>query len=126
MAGSGGRGLHGSARFLQRLRIRHALGIQSKGLMQSFKPMCGRDCRCGTWCDKKLNRISIEGQDFAQDTQEGGADQFELIPDSDEEGPQQSFVAENDEFVLETELQDMPVMKHIGKRGVKKTRGRLR
>ncbi|CAD6224918.1 unnamed protein product [Miscanthus lutarioriparius] len=116
MAGSGGRGLHGSGRFLQRLRMRRALGIQSKGLLRSFKPMRGRDRRRGTWWDKKLNCIAIGGQDFAQDTQEGGADRFELIPDSDEEGPQQvsSFVAEDDEFVPETEPQDMPVVKLIG------------
>jgi hypothetical protein len=43
-----------------------------------------------------------------------------LIPDSDEEGPQQSFVAEDDEFVPEIEPQDMPVVKHIGKQGVTK------
>jgi len=128
MAGSGGRGLHGSGRFLQRLRMRRALGIQSKGLLRSFKPMRGRDRRRGTWWNKKLNCIAIGGQDFAQDTQEGSADRFELIPDSDEEGPQQvsSFVAEDDEFVPETEPQDMLVVKHIGRQGVTKTRGRLR
>ena len=89
--------------------------------------MRGRDRRCGTWWDKKLNCIAIEGKDFAQDTQEGGADRFELIPDSDEEGSQQvsSFVAEDDEFVPETEPQDMLVVKHIGRQGVTKTRGRL-
>jgi hypothetical protein len=51
-----------------------------------------------------------------------------LIPDSDEEGPQQvsSFVAEDDEFVPETKPHDMLVVKHIGKKGVTKTHGRLR
>ena len=90
--------------------------------------MRGRDRRRGTWWNKKLNCIAIGGQDFAQDTQEGSADRFELIPDSDEEGPQQvsSFVAEDDEFVPETEPQDMLVVKHIGRQGVTKTRGRLR
>lgn len=127
MAG-GDRGVHRSRLFLQRLQMQHALGIQSTGVLRSFKPMRGRDRRRGTWWDKKRNCVAIEGQDFAQDTQEGGADQFELIPDSDEEGPQQvsSFVAEDDEFVPETEPQDMPVVKHIGKQGVKKTRGPLR
>jgi len=48
-----------------------------------------------------------------------------LIPDADEEGPQQvsSCVAEDDEFVPETEPQDMPVVKHIDKQGVTETRG---
>ena len=105
--------------------VRAKARIKSTGVLCSVKRMRGQDRRRETWWDKKLNCVAIEGQDFTQDTQEGGADRFELIPDSDEEGPQQvsSFVAEDDEFVPETEPQDMPVVKHIDKQGVTETRG---
>jgi hypothetical protein len=71
--------------------------------------MRGRDRHPGTWWDCKLNRIAIEGQDFAQDTQEGGADQFVLIPDSDEKGVAKgsSLLGDDDEYVPETEPQDV-------------------
>ena len=71
--------------------------------------MRGRDRRPRTWWDRKRNCIAIEGQHFAQDTQEGGADQFELIPDSPEEGGDKSssLLAGDDEFVPETEPQDL-------------------
>ena len=71
--------------------------------------MRGRDRHPGTWWDRKRNCITIEGQHFAQDTQEGGADQFELIPDSPEEGGDKSssLLAGDDEFVPEIEPQDL-------------------
>jgi hypothetical protein len=49
--------------------------------------------------------------DFAQDTHEGGADQFELIPDSDEEGVAKgsSLLGDDDEYIPETEPQDVMV-----------------
>ncbi|CAN6241348.1 unnamed protein product [Urochloa humidicola] len=70
--------------------------------------MPGRDRRRGTWWDLKRNCIAIEGQDFAQDTQEGGADEFVLIPDSDEErgAKGSSLLGDDDEYVPETEPQD--------------------
>jgi hypothetical protein len=107
--------------------MQRALRIKSIGALHSVKWMRGRDRRCKTLWDKKLNRVAIEDQDFAQDTQEGGADRFELIPDLDNEGPHHvsSLVAGDDEFVPETEPQDVPEVKHIGKQGVTKSRGRL-
>jgi hypothetical protein len=52
--------------------------------------MRGQDRCPGTWWDRKRNCIAIEGKDFAQDTQEGGAYQFELIPDSPKKGGDKS------------------------------------
>ncbi|CAN6345638.1 unnamed protein product, partial [Urochloa humidicola] len=54
--------------------------------------------------------------DFAQYTQEGGADQFVLIPDSDEERAAKgsSLLGDEDEFVPETEPQDVPVSRTSG------------
>jgi hypothetical protein len=54
--------------------------------------------------------------DFAQDTQEGGADEFELIPDSDEEGGAKgsSLLDDDDEYVPETEPQDVMVSRING------------
>jgi hypothetical protein len=67
----------------------------------------------------KNNCIAIEGQDFAQDTQEGGADQFMFIPDSDDEGGHNGpyLNGDDDEIVPEAEPQDIIV--------VNKGRGRL-
>jgi hypothetical protein len=61
------------------------------------------------WWDREKQCITIEGQDFAQDTQEGGVDRFELIPDSDEEGRDNgpSLLGGDDEFVPKTEPQDI-------------------
>jgi hypothetical protein len=72
----GRKGAHGTGRFIRHLWMKHALGIQSSGSMWPARQMRGRDRRRGIWWDRKLNCIAIEGQDFAQDTQEGGADQF--------------------------------------------------
>jgi hypothetical protein len=72
--------------------------------MWPARQMRDRDCRHGTWWNRKENCIAIEGVDFAQDTQEGGADEFELIPDSDEEGGAKgsSLLDDDDEYVHET------------------------
>ena len=71
--------------------------------------MRGQDRCPRTLWDRKRNCIAIEGQDFAQDTQEGGADQFELIPDSPEEGGDKSssLLASDDKFVPKTEPWDL-------------------
>ncbi|CAO2039289.1 unnamed protein product [Urochloa humidicola] len=59
---------------------------QSRGLrMQDGGLIDGRERRRGTWWDRRNNCIAVEGIDFAQDTQEGGADEFDFIPDSDED-----------------------------------------
>ena len=44
----------------------------------------GRERCRGIWWDRRNNCLAEEGIDFAQDTQEGGADEFEFIPDSEE------------------------------------------
>jgi len=44
----------------------------------------GRERRRGTWWDRHNQCVAEEGVDFAQDTQEGGADEFDFIPDSEE------------------------------------------
>ncbi|CAO2040765.1 unnamed protein product [Urochloa humidicola] len=115
-AHGGGKGAHGSSRFIRHLRMKRALGIKSSGSVWPAKKMPGRDRRRGTWWDLKLNCIAIEGKDFAQDTQEGGADEFVLIPDSDEErgAKGSSLVGDDDEYVPETEPQDDMVNGHIG------------
>ena len=102
---AGGNGAHGPSRFIRHLRMKRALGIPSSHRMWPTKQMRSRDRRRGTWWDHKLNCIAIEGQDFAQDTQEGGADQFELIPDSNEEEGVKgsSLLGDEDEYVPETQ-----------------------
>ena len=89
--------------------MRRALGIQSTRGMRPATRMRGRDRRPRTWWDQKWNCITIEGQDFAQDTQEGGADQFKLIPDLPEEGGDKSssLLASDDKFVPKTEPWDL-------------------
>ena len=104
-----GKGAHGTSRFICRLQMRRALGIQSNHGMRHASRMRGQDHRRGTWWDREKHCVTIEGQDFAQDTQEGGADQFEFVPDSDEEGGDNgpSLNGGDDEFVPETEPQDI-------------------
>ncbi|CAO2193673.1 unnamed protein product [Urochloa humidicola] len=95
--------------------MKRALGIQPGSSMWSDRKKRGRDRRRGTWWDLKRNCIAIEGQDFAQDTEEGGADQFVLIPDSDEErGAKDSSLLGDDEYVPETEPQDVTESAIIG------------
>lgn len=108
---TGGKGAHGGSRFIRHMRMKHALGLPYSYKMWPAKRMRGRDRRRGTWWDRKRNCIAIEGVDFAQDTQEGGADEFELIPDSDEEGVAKgsSLLGDDDEYVPETEPQDVIV-----------------
>jgi hypothetical protein len=59
------------------------------------------------------NLVEPEGVDFAQ---EGGADEFELIPDSDEEGGAKgsSLLDDDDEYVPEMEPQDATVSRITG------------
>ena len=105
----GGKGAHGTSRFIHRLLMRHALVIQSSRGVRPASRTRGQVCRRGTWWDQEKHYVAIEGQDFAQDTQEGGADQFEFVPDSDEEGGDNgpSLNGGDDEFVRETEPQDI-------------------
>ncbi|XP_034587381.1 uncharacterized protein [Setaria viridis] len=112
---AGGKGAHGIGRFIRHLRMKHAFGIQLSGRMWPAREMPGQDHHRGTWWDQKLNCIAIGGHDFAQDTQEGGADQFVLIPDSDEEGGAKgsSLLGDNDEYVPETEPQDVVTVSRI-------------
>ena len=70
----GGKGAHGTSRFLRRLRMRLALGLQSSHGMRPVSRTRGLDRRRGTWWDWKMNCIAIEGQDFTQDTQCWGYD----------------------------------------------------
>ena len=105
----GGKGAHGTSRFIRRLQMRRALGIQSSRGMRPASRTQGLNCRRGTWWDREKHCIAIEVQDFAQDTQKGGVDRFELIPDSDEEGGDNgpSFIGDDDEFVPEMEPHDI-------------------
>ncbi|CAN6300465.1 unnamed protein product [Urochloa humidicola] len=111
----GGKGPHKTRQFFRHLRMKRALGIQSIGRMRLARQMRGRDRRRGTWWDLKLNRVAIEGQDFAQDTEEEGADQFVLIPNSDEERSAKgsSMLGDDDEYVPETEPQDVATVSTI-------------
>jgi hypothetical protein len=56
----------------------------------------------------------VEGIDFAQDTQEGGADEFDFIPDSEE-----LFVEDviSSEFVPDSLVQEVEVMEDVGAKG---------
>ncbi|CAO2178837.1 unnamed protein product, partial [Urochloa humidicola] len=123
---AGGKGAHGTSRFIRHLRMKRALGIQPGDSMWSNRKMRGRDRHRGTWWDLKRNCIAIEGQDFAQDTEEGGADQFVLIPDSGEErgAKDSSLLGEDDEYVPETEPQD--VVTESGTIGIGANQGRKR
>jgi hypothetical protein len=56
----------------------------------------------------------VEGIDFAQDTQEGGADEFDFIPDSEE-----LFVEDviSSEFVPDSLVQEVEDMEDVGAKG---------
>jgi hypothetical protein len=56
----------------------------------------------------------VEGIDFAQDTQEGGADEFDFIPDSEEQ-----FVEDviSSEFVPDSLVQEVEVLEDVGVKG---------
>jgi len=58
--------------------------------------------------------------DFVEDTQDGVSDEFELIPDSDEEdGDHMSYVHDgDDEIVPETEVQEIADEEQIEQRQV--------
>ncbi|KAJ1262131.1 hypothetical protein BS78_09G084100 [Paspalum vaginatum] len=80
------------------------------------------DCRCqqrhfpghkrrrGSCWDVRSNHLAVEGVDFAQDTQEGGADEYMFIPDSDDKGFQGIISTEDGEFVPETKPHDVATM----------------
>jgi hypothetical protein len=55
------------------------------GGMRTDNLIDGRERRRGMWWDRRNNCLAVEGIDFAQDTQEGGADEFDFIPDSEEQ-----------------------------------------
>ena len=67
-----------------------------------------------------LKRIAVQGVDFVEDTQDGVSDEFELIPDSDEEdGDHMSYVHDgDDEIVPETEVQEIADEEQIEQRQV--------
>ncbi|KAL6864940.1 hypothetical protein ACP4OV_016091 [Aristida adscensionis] len=69
----------------------------------------GRERRRGWWWQRDAGRVVEEGLDFAQDTEEGGADEIEFIPDSDEDGGVDGSSADPfaGEFVPETEPQEL-------------------
>jgi len=64
-----------------------------------------QEYRRGTWWDKSRQCIAVEGVDFAQDTQEGGGDEYEFIPDSDPEDDKQRdiFYGDDVDFVPDSE-----------------------
>jgi hypothetical protein len=66
--------------------------------------------------------------DFAQDTQEGGADRFEFLPDSDEEEGAKglSLDGDDDEYVPKMEPQDVITVSRITEPCVNQGHGRLR
>lgn len=70
----------------------------------------GRERRRGSWWDVRSERLAVEGVDFAQDTQEGGGDEYMFIPDSDDEGFQGIICTDDGEFVPETEPLDVATM----------------
>ncbi|WVZ64536.1 hypothetical protein U9M48_014037 [Paspalum notatum var. saurae] len=70
----------------------------------------GRERHRGSWWDVRSRRLVVEGVDFAQDTQEGGADEYVFIPDSDDEGFQGIICTDDSEFVPETEAHDVATM----------------
>jgi hypothetical protein len=97
-------------------------------MMWPARQMRGRDRRPGIWWDHEQNCITIEGVDFAQDTQEGGADRFEFLPDSDEEEGAKglSLDGDDDEYVPEMEPQDVITVSRITEPCVNQGHGRLR
>ncbi|WVZ64537.1 hypothetical protein U9M48_014038 [Paspalum notatum var. saurae] len=70
----------------------------------------GRERHRGSWWDVRSRRLVVEGVDFAQDTQEGGADEYMFISDSDDEGFQGIICTDDSEFVPETEAHDVATM----------------
>jgi hypothetical protein len=56
----------------------------------------------------------VEGIDFAQDTQEGGVNEFDFIPDSEEQ-----FVEDviSSEFVPDSLVQEVEVLEDVGVKG---------
>jgi len=93
-------------------RNRPRVGVQSGGIH-------GRGCdrrHRGIWWDLVYKRIA----DFVEDTQDGVGDEFELIPDSDEEdGDHMSYVHDGDDkIVLETEVQEIADEEQIEQRQV--------
>ncbi|KAF0933646.1 hypothetical protein E2562_018879 [Oryza meyeriana var. granulata] len=59
----------------------------------------------GKWRDRKSGHLLEEGKDFAWDTQDGPGDEYEFIPDLDDEGDFQfSFEDGNNNFVPKTKL----------------------
>ena len=72
--------------------------------------------RRGTWWDRVYNCIAVEGKDFVVDTQDGVGDEFEFIPDSDEEdgGDLSNVHVGDDEVVVETEVQEIADDEQIG------------
>ncbi|KAF0934827.1 hypothetical protein E2562_028832 [Oryza meyeriana var. granulata] len=93
-----------SSRWLVR---RGLVGARGRGLWSAAQTR-GRERHQGMWWDRKFGRLLEEGKDFVPDTQDGPGDQFEFIPDSDDEEVDYRFSSEdnNEEFVPETELQD--------------------
>ena len=97
-------------------RNRPRVGVQSGGIH-------GRGCdrrRRGIWWDRVYKRIAVQGVDFVEDTQDGVGDEFELIPDSDEEdGDHMSYVHDSDDKIVpETEVQEIADEEQIEQRQV--------
>ena len=67
----------------------------------------GRERRRGIWWDRRNNCLAEEGIDFAQDTQEGGADEFEFIPDSEENFVEDVISSECVPYSLAQEVEAM-------------------
>ena len=77
---------------------RPRVGVQGGGIRDR-----GWDrCHPGIWWDRVYKRITILGKNFVGDTQDGVGDEFELIPDSDEEdGDHLSYVVVDDGHLLQ-------------------------
>jgi hypothetical protein len=84
------------------------------GGMRTDDLIDGRERRRGMWWDRRNNCLAVEGIDFAQDTQEGGADEFDFIPDSEEQ-----FVEDviSSEFVPDSLVQEVEVLEDVGVKG---------
>ncbi|KAF0904341.1 hypothetical protein E2562_033414 [Oryza meyeriana var. granulata] len=101
-----------SSRWLVR---RGLVGARGRGLRPAAQTR-GWERRQGMWWDRKFGRLLEEGKDFFPDTQDGPGDQFEFIPDSDDEGVEYRFSSDdnNEEFMPKTELQDAGVEENKG------------